>query len=352
MDESTFSLKLNGSIYTGWTEMSISRSLERMSGTFDVGLTGNPDTTYINNQIIPGTAVEVLINNAPVMIGYIDALKSSYDANRADLSIAGRDKASDLIDCAATVDGPFEYNGQRLDQILGEILKPYKIPVSYLADTGSSFKRIAIQPGETAFDFIERLCRYRSLLPISDGLGGLLITKPGTEKSKGKLVYGQNILTGNISLDNTERFSLIVVKGQEEGSLDNSASDVAGAEGRATDPLVTRYRPKVITGENPDSSLSLAERAKWELSKNRARSVTASYTVQGWTTDGQSDLWKINTIVPVVDPVRGLSRDMLIKDISLNRSASGTTTRLDLVLPEAFDLPAESEPDDDVLGGI
>ena len=352
MADPTFSIKLNGAAYTGWTEISISRSLERMSGTFDVGLTGRPDNTYIDNQLIPGTAVEVLINNAPVMIGYIDALKSSYDANRADLSIAGRDKASDLIDCAATVDGPFEYNGQKLDQILGEILKPYNIPVTYLADTGAAFKRIAIQPGETAFEFIERLCRYRSLLPISDGLGGLLITKPGTEPSKGKLVYGQNILTGNISLDNTERFSLIVVKGQEEGSSDNSASDVAGAEGRAIDSLVTRYRPKVITGENPDSSLSLAERAKWEVSKNRARSVAASYKVQGWTTDGQDDLWKINTIVPVVDPVRGLSRDMLIKDVAFNRSSSGTTTNLELVLPEAFDLPAESEPDDDVLGGV
>lgn len=352
MADPTFSIKLNGAAYIGWKDISISRSIERMSGTFDVSLTGRPDNTYIDNQLIPGTPVEVLINNSPVMVGYIDALKSSYDANRADLSIAGRDKVSDLIDCAATVDGPFEYNGLKLDQILDEILKPYKISVSYLADTGVAFKRIAIQPGETAFEFIERLCRYRSLLPISDGLGGLLITKPGTEKSKGKLVYGQNILEGNISLDNTNRFSLIVVKGQEEGSADNSASDVAGAEGRATDSLVTRYRPKVITGENPDSSLSLTERAKWESSKDRARSVSASYKVQGWTTDGQDDLWKINTIVPVVDAVRGLSRDMLIKDISLNRSISGTTTSLELVLPEAFDLPAESEPTDDVLGGI
>lgn len=352
MDNPSFSLKLNSSAYIGWTDISISRSMERMSGTFNVGLTGRPDNTYIDQQLIPGTPVEVLINDSAVMVGYVDALKNRYDANRAELSIAGRDKVCDLIDCAATVDGPFEYNGQRLDQILDKILAPYKIPVSYVADTGAAFKRMAIQPGETAFDFIERLCRYRSLLPISDGLGGLIITKPGTEKSKGKLVYGQNILEGSINLDNTERFSLIVVKGQEEGTSDNSAADVAGAEGRATDDLVTRYRPKVITAENPDSSLSLSERAKWEVSKDRAHSVSATYKVQGWTTDGQNDLWKINTIVPVVDPVRGLSRDMLIKDVSFERSNAGTTTTLGLVLPEAFDLPAESEPDDDILGGI
>lgn len=352
MNNSDFALSVNGTKHIGWTDITIRRSIEQMSGSFDVGLTLLPNDSFVSNQIMPGSETEVLVNDAPVLTGYIDVLGSQYDKSQASLSISGRDRVSDLIDCASTVDGPFEYIGQRLNQILDGILKPYNIPVRFDVDTGAAFKRIAIQPGETSFELIERLCRYRSLLPISDGLGGLVITKPGREKSKGKLVYGDNILSGNITLDNTNRFSLVVIKGQEEGSDDNNSDDVAGGEGRAVDSLITRYRPKVMVGDNPDSQLGIAELAKWHVSMNRARSITASYKVQGWTTDGEDDLWKINTIVPVLDPIRGLFRDMLIKDVSLDRSGAGTTTTLGLVLPESFDLPAEFEPDEDVLGGL
>lgn len=352
MDNNDFTLKLNGASYKGWTEMSLSRSMEQSSGSFRLSLTSQPEDSYIDKQLMPGVRAEILLNGQATLIGYVDQVSSNYDANMARLDVVGRDKVGDLIDCAATVDGPFEYHNQRLDQVLDKILSPFDIPVSYADDVGAPFKRLAIQPGETAFELIERLCRFRSLLPISDGVGGLIVTKPARLRSSGRLVYGENILEGSIDLDYTSRFSLVVVKGQEEGTSDNTADDVAGGEGRATDALVTRYRPKVIVGENPDSQLSLIDRAAWDVSMNRARSVTARYKVQGWTTDGISDLWMVNTIVMVKDPLRGLNREMLIKAVGFERSLQGTYTTLELVLPDAFDIPAEAEPETDILGGL
>lgn len=352
MDNPDFALKLNGASYSGWTEMSLSRSMEQSSGTFRLALTSRPEDSYVDNQLMPGARAEILLNDQTALVGYVDQIYNNYDAQTTRLEVVGRDKVGDLIDCAATVDGPFEYHNQRLDQILDKILLPFDIPVSYADDVGLPFKRIAIEPGETAFELIERLCRFRSLLPISDGVGGLIITKPARLRSAGRLVYGENILEGSIDLDYSNRFSLVVVKGQEEGTSDNTADDVSGGEGRAIDSVVTRYRPKVIIGENPDSQLSLMDRAAWDVSINRARSVTARYKVQGWTTDGLSDFWMINTIVMVKDPLRGLNREMLIKSVGFERSIQGTYTSLELVLPDAFDIPAEAETDTDVLGGL
>ncbi|PZQ44873.1 MAG: hypothetical protein DI551_09230 [Micavibrio aeruginosavorus] len=349
-----FSLVIDGSEYSGWESMSLRRSMERMAGEFSLTLSLLPNQPYIEGKLVSGNICEVKVNQQTALRGYIDEIEHSYDDKNAAVTVSGRDAVGDLIDCAATVDGPFEYNNQKLESILGKILAPYKIPVKFLAPTGSAFKRIAIQPGENAFDLIERCCRYRKLLPISDGLGGLLIMSPKQAvRSGGVLVYGQNILSGSLNISAKDRHSLYVVKGQSEGSEEVDAENSSTVEGRAADPLVKRYRPKVITGENQGYELSLKDRAEWEASFARARGIRANYKVQGWNCDEQGTLWQICSIVNVNDAPRTLKRDMMIVGVSFSRGDLGTVTDLELALPEAYDLPAEKEPEnDDVVGGI
>lgn len=99
--------------------------------------------------------------------------------------------------------------------------------------------------------------------------------------------------------------------------------------------------------ENQGFDLTLQARAEWEARFARARSSRARYVVQGWTGPGGA-LWQTNTIVRVEDALRGLRRDMLIAGVTFSRSADrGTVTTLDLVLPEAFDLPALREEEDE-----
>lgn len=353
---SAFVLKLAGTTYTGWEEMSLRRSIERMAGEFALKLSLKPDEPYLQGGILDGSSCEVLVNDQVILRGYIDSISHSFDDRAAWVNISGRDAVGDLIDCAATVDGPFEFTNQKLDKILGSILAPYKIPVKYLADTGAPFARIAIQPGESAFELIERLCRYRALLPISDGLGGLLIISPGIAvRSSGQLVYGEggNILSGSLDINSSDRFSLYVVKGQQEGQDETSAEAVASPEGRAADPLVKRYRPKVLTGEGQGYEMTLNQRAQWEASFARARGIRANYRVQGWFIADSEEMWQINTIVKVTDAIRGLARDFLIAGVTFSRSSNGTITDFELSLPEAFDLPAEKEPSsDDIVGDL
>lgn len=341
-DTPEFALRLNGSLWTGWEEINIVRALDRMAGEFQLRLTSDA-SDFTLPPMVPGSKAEVEIDGRPVLVGYVDTIKANTADELHDLALTGRDKTGDLIDCAAAVDGGFEMNGLRLDAALRRVLKPYDIPLTVAADIGGTFARLAIQPGETAYDFIERACRARGLMPISDGIGGLVIVKPATERSMGQLIRGENILSVNIDIDVTEMHSLYVVKGQAEavsGTADAEAT--AGGEGRVTDSRVTRYRPKVVIGENQGYDQTLKERAEWEKKIAAARSKRATYQVQGWYADVASkSLWKPNTLVHVQDIPSGLNRQMLIVGVSFTRGEQGTRTMLDLTMPEAFDIAAE-----------
>lgn len=344
MDSATpsFGLRLGGVLYAGWTEMSVGRDLSRMSGEFSMRLARKSADGGVP-QTEPGRAAVVEIDGAAVLKGWLDVKSVAYDSARIELTIVGRDRVGDLIDCAATVDGPFEYNGLPLDAVVTRICQPYGVAVRSELKAVPVIKRLAIQPGESAFDFIERACRAYGVLPVSDGIGGLVLMMPASERSPGELTFGHNILSAEVSVDASERHSLYVVKGQAE-AVDGDNADgghVAAGEGRITDPEVTRYRPKVLVGENQGYSGTLKERAAAERKADRARGTRAGYTVQGWYAAGTT-LWKPNTLVKVNDPMAMLERDMLIAAVTFSRGAQGTTTRLDLALPEAFDIDTKA----------
>lgn len=343
-DDLDLTVTIAGIPWRGWTGFSLSRSIERMGAQARVELTDRPDAPLPGLGLVPGAHATLAIGERVVLDGFIDSTDHRFDAGGSATSIALRDRTGDLVDCAASVDGPFEFAAARLDQILGGMLSPFGIPLRFTHSAGAPFSRLSIQPGETAYEFIERACRYRALLAFSDGTGGLVVTRPGAERAAGSLVCGANILGGTVARDHRQRYSLYVVKGQAEALDDSTASETAQPEGRATDPLVGRWRPTVLMGESQGFDRTLQERAQWEARFARARSARASYKVQGWHGAPGGGLWVPNTLVRVDDRLRGLARDMLVAGVTYERSAYGAFTTLDLVLPEAFDLPAVREP--------
>ncbi len=348
----TYALIIDGVKWDFWSSLSLSRAIDRMGGEFRAELTTKPEEGFLSSTMKAGLPVQVEIDGNTVLDGYIDIVTHRYNATSASISVVGRDKTADLIDCAATTDGPYEFRGQKLDAIIRHVIKPFGINLTVQADVGAAFSRVAIQPGETAYDFIERACRFRAVLAVSDGIGGIVIIKPEDAPAAGEIVYGKNILEGSVTLDWTNRFSLYVLKGQAEGSDSSSAEETSSPEGRASDELVTRHRPTVITSEAQGFGQTMKERSEWECKVRRGRSVAASYVVQGWYEDAHSkSLWRPNTKTKVSDPKRAVQRELLIISVNYTIDGTGTKTRLDLALPEAYNLVAEIEPEsDDVLG--
>ncbi len=336
-------LKVADREVTGWESVQIRRSIEQGSGAFELEMPLQSADNW--TELALGDRAEIEVNGETVLTGFIDMVAPAYSGDAQKVRVAGRDAVGDLMDCAAIVDGPYEFAGMKLEKAVEKILKPYGIPLKVAADTGASFKRLSIQPGETAFEFIERACRQRAILPLSDGVGGLVLTKPGAVHSGLTVELGRNILSGEADINWTERFSLYVVKGQSEADEESGEEAVSEPAARVSDTTIKRYRPTVILADAQGYDLSFPNRAAWQKQFNTARSKRLSYKLPGWF-EGEK-LWRPNELVTVKDKILRVERDMLIVALTFERSNQGTVTAMELCLPEAFDLPAEKEQKED-----
>lgn len=334
----TVTLSVNGKDYAGWKTMDVTLSMENLAGGFSLGVSEK----WPNGQrdIKPGDACAVKMNGQTVITGYVDDTDVSFDATTHELTVTGRDKAGDLVDCSA-INKPGQWSGVKMDRIAQELCKPFGIPVKTETSVGEAFKKFNLEQGETVFEAIKRMADLRGVLVLSDGRGGLTITNRGTEKASTALIClpgnnSNNILAGRINHSYKDRFSKILVKGQTQGSDKQSGDVTRGAKGKALDPQITRYRPLLVTAEGQANAKQCQERANWEIQTRKGKAKRLNIGVQGWTQKNGA-IWEINTLVKVSAPFLKVDQEMLIVECHFRLNDGGTITELTLTEPGAFD---------------
>lgn len=328
-------LKVNGSIYGGWKSMRLERGMEQCAGVFELGITELWADLIESREISPGDECTVLLKETTVITGFVDEMTFAYTDTTHDLSVRGRDKTGDLVDCSA-IKPAGQWTGRKLEQIAADLCKPFGIKVITETDTGKPFPRFALQQGESVFEAVERMARIRAVLVTSDGKGNLVFTRASTKRVATVLELGANIKEANATLSFKDRFSKYILKGQAAGGDFFSGKAASQIKAEATDPRVTRYRPLIVVSEGQDIAASLKDRVKWEASVRAARSNDISITVQGWThADG---LWEPNTLVYVRDSWTRLDAELLIKKVSYRLDSGGTFTELTLTSADAYKL--------------
>ena len=329
-------LTIDGVRYSGWKDISVHRSIEHISGGFEITMSEIEPEDPTLRALVPGPRCTIDLDGDTVLTGWIDEVRTSWSADRHDVSVRGRDVTGDLVDCAAVLT-THEWNNRKLEQIVAAICAPFDIEVLTMADTGRPFDKEGTQDGETAFQAIDRLCRQRAILPMSDGLGRLLLTRAGTNRTGSGLSFGENLISGEFVSSDRERFSEYIVRGSRE-KLENWGPEASTeVEGRAADPAIERYRPWISIGEVAADNSTLKDRARWEASVRAGRGRSGIYTVAGWR-DGTGALWSPNQLVSVRDPFAGVQGEMLTSAIEYTKGPRGTRTAITLVRPDAFDL--------------
>ena len=334
-------LLVNGMSYAGWTSLGVTRAMDAASGAFTVELTerwngsAGAAAQLAPWPILPGDKCEVRLGGIPLIVGYVDIFRPSFDANSHTINIQGRDKTCDLIDCSA-VHNPDEWRNIDLLAFAKILAKPFDVPVSADVDVGEKFTVLKLQQGETSFEAIARYAKQRKLLLMPDGAGGLRITRAGTKRASVSLVQGENLMQVTGSIDFSDRFSSYVVKAQTGYSIDSDGETEAHIEGSVTDSGVTRYRPLLVLAEAGGTTASATDRATWEANNRIGRSASASITVQGWRQMVGGPLWEPNMLVDVRSSWLRMFGEMIIRQVTYERGENGTTTRLDIVSPQAF----------------
>jgi prophage tail gpP-like protein len=340
-------LSVGGKRYAGWKEVEIRRGIEQVAGTFELSVTDRWSGTEQAWPIKHGDPCTVTADGQVLITGYVDDVLPFFDAGQHGVTVVGRDKTGDLVDCSAIVKSG-EWRGRTLFQIAKEIAAPFGIQVIDQAQASVPFKSAALQEGETAWEALERAARMRGVLLISDAQGALVITRAGTQRISTALVQGENILAARGTFSLRDRYSEYICKGQDVGFDTSTPEQNAQVKAQAQDRNVRRYRPLIIVAEDIANARGLKDRALWEAAVRMGRSSRPQITVQGW--QHAAGLWLPNRLVPVDCPYLYLAGDMLTVAVTYRINDNGTVAAIELCRPEAFKLLPVPETDDGGLG--
>lgn len=333
-------LRINGVDWSYWKSVEITRQMDAIAGAFTIALADKWVNGAQAMPIAAGMECEVLIGKDPVIKGYIDKSSPSFSAQDHGISITGRDKSADLVDCSA-VHKPGHWLNQNALQLASVLAAPFGVSVTAEGDIGAPFASFKLEQGETVFEAMDRALKQRELLACPDGAGGLVLLKVGARENDTALVQGENILSASADFDMTDRFSDYLVQGQQPGSDDVYGLAACAVHAENKDPAVIRYRPLIIRAESNVDSASTKQRAAWECTVRAARSVSVSVTVQGFRQGkvGASGgpLWQINALTDVDIPFLRISQQLVTSKVTFRRDAgSGSTTILELKDPASF----------------
>lgn len=335
-------LLAEGKRYSGWKSIRVTRGIEGLAGSFALDVSDRWRGDQAPWPIVEGDACEVFIDAEKVINGYVDSRKISVSADSRSLSYIGRDRTQDLVDSSvlildsSTKGHKWTYRNIDIAAFTTAIAKQHGISVS--VQPGLVLQKdplLVAHPGETGFEAIKRATGSASVIVISDGDGGILITRAGTQRVTA-LVEGGNIKTAEVDYNATERFFKYLLSSQPPGS-DEANAESLRVQAEATDVDVRRTNRVLVV--RPDKGMNTAtarRRADWEARMRAAKAVTVSITVQGWTMPSGA-LWPINAITHVSAPrAIGIEGDMLISQVEYSMGEQGTITTLSLVRPDAL----------------
>lgn len=329
-------LAAGGRLYSGWTKVKVTRHLEHMASDFDIEVSERWAGRNQSWQIPPMTPVAVKIGADLVLTGYTDDYDAELEPAAHKVRITGRSKTMDLVDCMPPIAGG-QFLGSSLQSIANAVAQYFNIGVTFAADASQLFPEASYELTETAFAYLDRLCRLSGVLALDDQNGNLVLTQAGDARAAGALVEGQNGSRFKAVLSAKKRFSDYAVLAQA-GLAFNGENALPQVIGEAKDPSVPRFRRFAEMAESAADLGIAQDRAQWRAQRNAGRGTKVTVTVPGWrqTKDANAPLWLINQLVPAKAPRLWLDRTLLVIGVTYLLDEQGARTEIECSPQEAY----------------
>ena len=335
-------LYVNDKAYTGWFDIQLTHSIDSIASGFSLKAI---NSVYNNEPILPivtGLPCVITYKGKTVLTGYIDDTTVELNDNSPIRSVNGRSKTADLVDCS--IESFSDFKNATLESIISSICKPFGISLTFdVTNAGDCFTEFKIQPGESAFEAMDRACKLRGFLLSSSNGGNVIVSKIGSKTAAGQIIEGENLIDASFSTSNKERFSKYIVKGQDNNNDAIFGKKATGISSTVSDPLITRYRPIVIVAESIVSNATAKRRAEWECSVRRSKSIAINCKVPSWGIN--NDIWETNASVNFYSKSLGITTNNNYIISNVNRhynDTDGETTSLTLN-PEGSFTPETQE---------
>lgn len=328
-------LIVNGRRYGGWKSIRVTQSITSIAGSFALDVSERWSGQEEGWPISEEDACRVELDGETVIDGYIDRRRPTLGDAVRTLSLEGRDRTAALVDCSAML-GRWSFRNVTVAEMAKKVAEPHGIGVSLQSGLAlPKMRKLVISPGDTGFQAIQKAAQSAGVLLVSDGAGGLLVTRAGAERCATPLLEGENIKTASGDYDATGRFARYVVATQIAGT-DQASGGATRITAEATDENVRRADRVLLIRPESGVAVEHARRlADWEARLRAAKADAISVGVQGWR-QPTGERWPLNGIVYVRSPSIGVDGDLLISQVEHTTGEGGEATKLSLVRPDAF----------------
>ena len=330
-------LFVNNRVFEGWKVASVSKQINALASVFRLDIVERVSLESEPWNILPGASCHLHIGKHSILTGYVDVLSIDADKSTKNISISGRSRTADLVDCSADVTTA-QLKELNIKQIAELLLKPFGLSLVFNGEPGEPFPNFTVRQGETVFEILDRLAKTKKFLVRDSAGGNVIIEQRGNVLAGTELKEGINLKSVSATFDNSERFSQYKIKSQSgsEQTVPGLAAQSSEVLGTASDAGIGRYRPLIIISENSEKETSANARAQYEANLRAAQASKVSVSVQGWYRANGLP-WDVNQLVNLVAPSAGIKRTMLIERVQFDKGGSGTTTKMDLVRKDAYD---------------
>lgn len=335
MYSTDFKVLIDGVSYFGLLDVNVTRSIESLCGAFSINITAIEREDI--PEIVPGALIEISISNKKIIYGYIDGIDATLSESQSEISISGRDRTGDLVDCSIA-NTPFNWDKKTLKGLAEIICASFNIEI--LADSSISdyAETFTSEIGESPFELFSRAAKDRGILLLTSlPSGKLWLTNVGTVKCFDGLEYGKNIKSISFNFEYANRFYKYIVKGQKTSEGVGWTSSNVNIQKEEFDQNIRNTRVKVFQAESQSSLSSVTSRVRFEAISRAAQSESMTIEVIGYT-QSNGDLWRENFLVDVIvnQGVIRISGEYLIVSVSYSLSNSGKITTLKLKRKDAY----------------
>jgi prophage tail gpP-like protein len=313
-NEVRVSLTDDALMLTGWTSVRITRSIEYGTSSFELTCTADANAFKLLSK--EGAPVQIFIGQSQVLAGYVDTVEHILTAREHILSISGRGRCSDLIDCSCRLDAIGSH--VKLLDLCKQIANPYQVDVlvpangtQAILDALPVLPRQLVSITETAWEVIERCARYYGLLVFESEQGELTISTAGTELGASGVAVGANveaIVCTKTTLGTFSTYNAVMsaygASAEDEGIPNMPACTVVAS--------ASRLRPIFFVSEQSAADRRFVEkRTNWMAARAYGRSRRVRVLTDSWR-DGEGSIWIPNINYPVSGPQVGIPEGTML----------------------------------------
>ena len=328
--------------FKAWGEMELTTTID---GVATAGFTApmEPSRSEFRDTFRPFsyTRVDVMIAGSRYFTGYMLDVVPEVEPGSKVVKVTAVSLPGVIEDCTPPGERvPFEWEDLNLRDIATAAGEWFDLDVTFDAEPGANFKKVALEPGQKVHGWLAGLAKQRSLVMTSTPEGGLLFQKSiPAGIPVARLVEGEQPL-GKVtpSFKPREYYSELTGFTPKKKHTSGNKSPIQNPRLSDVTRPTTFKLDDTEKGEAADTT---------SAHMGRMFADVVSYNVPGIPTwrDPQDELWTPNTTITLNAPGAMIYNEFefLVRQVVLKRTKEEQVASLNVVFPGAFEGEAPDE---------